>query len=94
MDHRPSLDLLESTHSFPGVYQIKAIGSVEEDFETRVVEVVATQLASRSEIDYSVRLTPQGRHVSITLDITVQNAQQIRDIYALLGELKGIRMLL
>jgi len=94
MDHRPSLDLLESTHSFPGVYQIKAIGSVEEEFEARVVEAVATQLAGRSEIDYSVRLTPQGRHVSITLDITVQNAQQIRDIYALLGELKGIRMLL
>ena len=29
MDHRPSVELLESTHFFPGVYKIKAIGRAD-----------------------------------------------------------------
>ena len=93
MDTRPSLDLLESTHFFPGVYQIKAIGVTDEDFEARVVEAVVLQLASPSELDYTVRTTPGGRHVAITIDVTVQTAQQVREIYASLGELKGLTLL-
>ena len=45
MDHRPSVELLESTHSFPGEYKIKAIGSADDDFESRVVEAVSALLA-------------------------------------------------
>ena len=93
MDHRPSLDLLESTHSFPGVYQIKAIGTADRDFETRVVETVVSELAGASEVDYTVRTTPGGRHVALTLDITVQTAEQVRGIYASLRELKGLTLL-
>jgi uncharacterized protein len=93
MDHRPSLELLESTHFFPGVYQIKAIGVAEDDFEARVVEAVVGEVASASELDYSVRTTPGGRHVALTLDITVQTAEQVRGIYAVLRELKGLTLL-
>jgi len=80
-DHRPSLELLESTHAFPGVYQIKAIGDASNAFERRVVEAVVAELASSAELDYSVRSTPGGRHVALTLVITVQNAEQVRTIY-------------
>src|SRR4051794_20542301 len=45
MDHRPSLDLLESTHVFPGVYRIKVIGSADEDFEARALDAVSSKLA-------------------------------------------------
>lgn len=93
MDKRPSLDLLESTHFFPGIYQIKAIGVTDDDFEVRVVETVVMRLASPSELDYTVRSTPGGRHAAITLDITVQTAHQVREIYAALGELKGLTLL-
>jgi len=92
-DHRPSLELLESTHFFPGVYQIKAIGVAEDDFQARVVEAVVSELVTPSELDYSVRSTPGGRHVALTLDITVQNADQVRGIYARLRELKGLTLL-
>ena len=34
MDHRPSVELLESIHFFPGVYKIKAIGVTDDDFES------------------------------------------------------------
>jgi putative lipoic acid-binding regulatory protein len=93
MDHRPSVDLLESVHLFPGVYKIKAIGKADDDFETRVVEAVYSNLAARSDLDYTVRITPGGRHVAVTLDITVQNAEQVREIYADLRDVKGLTLL-
>jgi putative lipoic acid-binding regulatory protein len=93
MDHRPSIDLLESSHAFPGIYQIKAIGSAEGDFTARVLAAAAEELASPAEIDHSVRATPGGRHVSLTLDITVQNAEQVRAIYARIREVEGLTLL-
>jgi len=93
MDHRPSADLLESSHPFPGVYQIKAIGSSDGGFEERVLAAAAEELASPGEIDCSVRATPGGRHVSLTLDITVQNAEQVRAIYARIREVEGLTLL-
>ncbi len=93
MDHRPSIELLESIHPFPGVYQIKAIGRVDHDFETRVVEAVCSTLAARSDLDYTVRTTPGGRHVALTMDITVQNAEQVRAIYAEIRTVTGLTLL-
>jgi len=92
-DHRPSLELLESSHAFPGTYQIKVIGDPSNGFEDRVVEAVVTELASRSEIDVSARSTPNGRHVAITLMLTVQTAEQVRAIYARVHEVDGLTLL-
>ncbi len=93
MDHRPSEDLLESIHPFPGSYQIKAIGLADDDFVSRVVAAVVAELATPGEVDHSVRVTPGGRHVSITMDMTVQNADQVRAIYARIREVKGLTLL-
>ncbi len=94
MDHRPSEELLEATHTFPGVYQIKAIGIAAENFERRVVQAVVSELAAPSKLDYSVRTTPGGRHIALTLAINVQTAEQVRDIYARIREQKGLIVLL
>ena len=93
MDHRPSEDLLESSHPFPGTYQIKAIGSAEDDFVARVVEAVIQELATPGELEHSVRVTPGGRHVSLTMDMNVQSADQVRAIYARIREVKGLTLL-
>ncbi len=93
MDHRPSVELLESIHFFPGVYKIKAIGRAEGNFESRVLEAVYSHLAAQSDLDYSVRSTPGGRHVAVTLDISVQSAEQVRAIYAAIRELEGLTLL-
>jgi uncharacterized protein len=93
MDNRPSLDLLESIHLFPGTYQIKAIGSAEGDFAGRVVAAVADELASPMELDHSIRTTRGGRHVAVTLDITVQTADQVRTIYQRIQEVEGLTIL-
>jgi putative lipoic acid-binding regulatory protein len=93
MDHRPSTDLLESSHAFPGVYQIKAIGAAGGDFVARVLAAAAEELASPAEIDHSVKETRGGRHASVTLEITVQNAEQVRAIYARIREVEGLTLL-
>ena len=93
-DHRPSVELLESAHEFPGVYQIKVIGTAENDFERRAVEAVRAELATAADLSYSSRTTPGGRHVSLTLEVRVQNAEQVRAIYARLHAVEGITMML
>lgn len=94
VDNRPSVELLEATHQFPGTYQIKAIGAAEGDFVGRVVAVVEEELACPSDLDHSVRQTPGGRHVALTLEITVQNAEQVRAVYARIQEVAGLTLLL
>jgi putative lipoic acid-binding regulatory protein len=93
MDNFPSQDLLESNHPFPGVYQIKAIGEAEDDFVARVVEAAVMELTTPSELDHTVRTTPGGRHVSLTLEMNVQSADQVRAIYARIREVKGLTLL-
>ena len=94
MDHRPSEELLESVHEFPGIFQIKAIGLVDQNFENLLVEAVASELVSPSTLDVKVRTTPGGRHVSVTLEITVQSAQHVRTIYDRIHKLAGLVYLL
>jgi putative lipoic acid-binding regulatory protein len=90
MDHRPSEDLLESVHPFPGTYQIKAIGSADDDFVARVIEAAVSELATLGELQHSVRVTPGGRHVSLTMEMNVQSAEQVRAIYARIRDVKGL----
>jgi putative lipoic acid-binding regulatory protein len=92
-DNRPSEELLQSNHLFPGTYQIKAIGASADDFAARVVAAAALELATPAELDHSIRQTPDGRHVSVTLDVTVQTAAQVRAIYARIQEVEGLALL-
>ncbi len=92
-DHRPSEELLESVHQFPGTYQIKAIGSADGDFAGRVVAAASSELATPGELDHSLRVTRNGRHIAVTLDVTVQTAAQVRAIYARIREVEGLALL-
>jgi len=93
-DPHPPAELLESTHQFPGVYTIKAIGNASNEFESRVLRAAQLNLAAPSDLDYSVRTTQGGRHLAITLQLTVQTAEQVRKIYAEIREVEGLTLLL
>ncbi|MDE2508700.1 MAG: DUF493 domain-containing protein [Planctomycetota bacterium] len=94
MDHLPSEELLESVHAFPGVYQIRVIGLAADQFEARVIEAVIAELSTPSEVDYVSRTTPGGRHISLTLDLTVQNPGQVRKIYERILDIEGVTLVL
>ncbi|MEO6809418.1 MAG: DUF493 domain-containing protein [Isosphaeraceae bacterium] len=93
-DHRPSVERLEAAQSFPGTYQIKAIGEAGEDFAARVIATVVRELDSPEDLTHSLRTTQGGNHVALTLDLRVQTAEQVRTIYAKIHELKGLVLLL
>ena len=94
MDHRPSAELLAETHEFPGVFQIKAIGSADGAFPARVIAAVEAEVGAAAALDHRLRATPDGRHVSVTLNVHVENPEQVRAIYARIQELAGLRMVL
>lgn len=93
-DPRPSVELLESTHAFPGAYRIKVIGRSDDDFADRAVLEARAVLASAEAVTYSLRPTPQGRHVAVTLELSVESAEQVRSVYSRLMRLEGLVLLL
>jgi putative lipoic acid-binding regulatory protein len=93
MDELPSIELLESTHQFPGPYMFKVIGRDEDGFVARVVAAVRDELAAGSDPPYTVRTSAAGRHVAVTLEATVQTGAQVLAVYRRVRQLTGILFL-
>jgi putative lipoic acid-binding regulatory protein len=89
----PAIELLESTHQFPGPYMFKVIGRSENGFVARVVAAVRDELAEPADPPFKVRETTGGRHVAITLDPTVQTAQQVLAVYRRIQRMAGLVVL-
>lgn len=94
MDQMPDRELLEATHSFPGTYTFKAIGSSEDHFIGRVVAAVRSELSEEIEPAFSTRMTSGGRHVCVTIEPPVDNAEAVLAIYSSLREVEGLVLLL
>lgn len=89
----PSLEMLETTHQFPGAYTFKVIGSETEGFVGRVVGVVREELGFSYDPPFTIRQTPAGRHVAVTLEPKVESAQQVLAVYSRLSQVRGVVML-
>lgn len=94
MAEMPSVELLESMHRFPGPYMFKAIGRAENGFIARVVAAVREELAFSDDPPYKVRQAVGGRHVSVTVEPTLQTANQVLAVYGRLKGIAGMVMLL
>jgi len=90
----PTIELLESTHSFPGGYMFKVIGRTEGNFVGRTVAAVRMHLSESSEPPFSSRKTATGAHVSVTIEPHVASAADVLAIYETLRDLEGLVMLL
>ena len=92
MDYLPTIELLESTHAFPGPYMFKAIGSTKEAFAARVIAAVREELRSTSDPPHRLRQTASGRHVSVTLEPRIESARQVIAVYDRIRETPGLIM--
>ena len=90
----PTIELLESTHSFPGGYMFKVIGRAEGNFIGRAVAAVRMHLSESVEPPFSSRKTSNGAHVSVTIEPSVSSAEDVLAIYQTLRDLDGLVMLL
>jgi putative lipoic acid-binding regulatory protein len=93
MSRLPAIELLEAGHQFPGPYMFKVIGRSENGFVARTVAAVRDEIAAPVDPPYRVRSTPGGRHVSVTLELEVETAEQVLDVYRRLQKLVGLVML-
>jgi len=94
MTNLPSIELLQKTHQFPGPYMFKVIGKVEDGFAARVVAAVREVLADTMDPPFRLREAVGGRHVSVTLEPTVQTAQQVLAVYQRIRRMTGLVMIM
>jgi putative lipoic acid-binding regulatory protein len=88
-----SIELLESTHRFPGRYMFKVIGKNEKAFVARAVAAIRDALDAAKDPPFRVRETAGGRHVSVTVEPWVENATQVLAVYRRIQKLSGLVML-
>ncbi|MCS6975745.1 MAG: DUF493 domain-containing protein [Gemmatales bacterium] len=94
MTYASARDLLNRTHLFPGPYTIKAIGLTVDDFVGRIVRAAEGALARQADVQFSVRSTPNGLHVAVTLNLQVVDADEVIRVYQALQVVQGLRVLL
>src|SRR5258708_29899561 len=76
MQYLPAIELLESTHRFPGPYLFKVIGRSEQGFVARTVAAVRDAVAAEVDPPFRVREAAGGRHVAGTLGRPLGRAEQ------------------
>jgi uncharacterized protein len=94
MGELPSIELLEATHQFPGRFIFKIIGRVDNGFAARVVAAVRDELACDVDPPHRLREAAGGRHVAVTLEPTVETAQQVLAVYRRVRTLTGLVMMM
>lgn len=93
MDLGTSLELLATTHQFPGKYVFKAIGVLDDDFPDRIVAAIRSELKHEFDSPASVRETSGRRHVSVTVEPWIETPEQVLAIYDRLKAETGLVML-
>ena len=93
MSEGPAIELLESTHTFPGRYIFKVIGRSERGFVARAVAAVRDELACEVDPPYNTREARGGQHIAVTLEPMVQSALQVLAVYRRLRAMAGLVML-
>lgn len=93
-DRNEILERLNDVHSFPGDYMFKVIGDNTEEFVTRIVQASLNVLGPDAEPGVSTRESSGGKHVSVTLDVRVENAEMVLEVYDMLKKLDGIKFIL
>lgn len=92
-DALPTIELLEAQHDFPSSYTFKVIGKTDDGFVARVVAAVREELSMGSDPPFSLRQTPAGRHVAITLRPLVGSAYDVLAVYRRVRTVPGLVML-
>lgn len=86
--HNPE-DLLE----FPCHYQFKAVGVAGDEFKDGVVAAIS-ELATVAADAVRSRPSGKGKYQSVSVMVTLQNFEQLKNIYAGLKQIPGLKMLL
>ena len=93
-ERQQRIDLLNQTHEFPTRVLIKVIGENRASFVAEVVTLVRNETTVDEEPPFSTREARGGRHIAITLEPHLDDAERVLAIYARLKLLQGVVLLL
>ena len=88
------LDRLNDVHTFPGSYVFKIIGENSPEFVTRTVQACLNVLGPNATPSVTTRESSGKRHVSVTVDAIVDDAEMVLRVYDILGKLDGVKFIL
>ena len=83
----------EELLDFPCHYQFKAIGVEGDDFRVAIM-AAASQFVTVTEDAVKCRPSGKGSYQAVSLSVTLNNYQQLIDIYAEMRQVAGLKMLL
>lgn len=89
----PSLELIESQHSFPGPYIFKVIGDNRDEFVADALSLAINALGEDRPFSHSTRPSRAANHIAVTLTVSLNNASEVHLVYENLLKLNGIRAL-
>ncbi len=88
------LERLNAVHSFPGSYVFKIIGENSAQFVSRIVQACLIVLGPTASPSVTTRESSGKRHVSVTVDAVVTDAEMVLRIYDILQDLEGVKFIL
>ena len=86
--------LLNDNHSFPEMMTFKVIGTNSPEFVAAVLLVVREVLRVHFEPRHTLRVTPNQRHVAITIQVTAGSAELLALTYERLAKVEGTKIVL
>ena len=89
-----SISKLEESHEFPCDFQFKIIGTNTDDFIAQVVQVGLNVVGGDNDPNVSTRESSEGKYVSVSMKMTVDDAETILDVYEHVEHLDDVRFLL
>lgn len=90
----PSIESLESVHTFPCPFMIKAIGPNTQEFLDGVRAAVIKVVKDPEMIDTVHRPSAKGRHASVTIQFWAETPVDVQQAYIEIVEISDLKLLL
>jgi putative lipoic acid-binding regulatory protein len=82
----------ETLLEFPTEFPIKALGPNQADFRELIIELVARHAQFAPETDVSEQPSRNGNYISITINFSAENQEQVDTIYQSLHDHEMVLM--
>ena len=89
-----SLETLRETHTFPCPYEFKVIGMNSSRFVARVVQVGVSRVGEAASPRIATKESSKGKYVSVSMELEMQDAETILEIYEGFEDIDEVKVVL
>jgi putative lipoic acid-binding regulatory protein len=89
-----SLETLRETHAFPCEFQFKVIGANSSSFVARVVQAGINAVGPTATPRISTKESSKGSYISVSMEMTMKDAETILDVYDGVRNLEQVKFVL